>query len=371
MLGQIPHKYGALYPDDALRPFAVHVVGDIGSGKSSLLGRVIAFIDFLRGIPIVILDNGDAIDHFLHKFLKLPKVLQDAWWHRIRYVPLSGLNGYVVPFPLYYHLGEEDPLTVAQRFVETIIRMTPALQTAQIMGEGPIRDIAETMGVELVNRGWQLSELDKLTKKIPASLRVKMIPFMYSDTQRAIYCASLPGIDWSEVIAKQQIVLLDYRGVENPQFALSWALDYFLNFIKHRGTYAGPISVIIDELFALKRAQRTANAEFFGYWQDILKDIARHHNLWFFLAHQYMGQFDDEMQDLLLSIKTQIIGATLSMRTARALSQQLAEVDPYKIKRPREQLRPDAIQIREGMEAVGITPTYQSVPGYYKMHEEP
>src|SRR6266496_2996034 len=127
MLGQIPHKYGALYPDDALRPFAVHVVGDIGSGKSSLLGRVIAFIDFLRGIPIVILDNGDAIDHFLHKFLKLPKVLQDAWWHRIRYVPLSGLNGYVVPFPLYYHLGEEDPLTVAQRFVETIIRMTPAL----------------------------------------------------------------------------------------------------------------------------------------------------------------------------------------------------------------------------------------------------
>jgi hypothetical protein len=76
------------------------LIADIGSGKSSLLGRVIAFLDFLRGIPTIILDKGDAIDYFLHKFLKLPKELRQAWWHRIRYVPLGGLDGFVVPIPV-------------------------------------------------------------------------------------------------------------------------------------------------------------------------------------------------------------------------------------------------------------------------------
>jgi hypothetical protein len=45
-----------------------------------------------------------------------------------------------------------------------------------------------------------------------------------------------------------------------------------------------------------------------------------------------MGQFDGEMQDLLLSITTQIIGKTLSTKTARVLSQQLADIDTNKVK---------------------------------------
>ena len=42
---------------DRIRPYGVHVVGSRGSGKSYLLGRRLAWEDFKRGIPTIIIDN--------------------------------------------------------------------------------------------------------------------------------------------------------------------------------------------------------------------------------------------------------------------------------------------------------------------------
>jgi hypothetical protein len=366
MLGPIKHRYGPLYPPDDLRLLTTHIVADVGSGKSTLLGRGIAFLDFLRGMPVVLLDNGDGIDNFLHKFLRAPKAFREANWQRIRYVPLGGLDDYVVPMPLYYRLGDEESSIIAERFVDTIITMNPALQNAQVQGEGAIRDIALPVGIELVQRGWQITELPRLADKIAPTLRVQLFPFLENRTNRAIYAADKPGIDWHEVIAKRQIVLLDYRQMERPQFALAWVLDMFLKFMQHRGTYQTPISVIIDELAALKTAQRIANVAFHERWQNILKNIARHHQLWMVLAHQYMGQFDEAMQDLLLSIDTQIIGKTNSIETANTLSRQLTRVDPYKVKRLREQIRP---KLEQNFDGVSVTRSLFGVQEQMVTHE--
>src|SRR6266508_5207741 len=228
MVNYFPTNYGALYPKDELRKFGVHLISDIGGGKSPVLGRCVAFYDFMRGIPTILLDDGDAIDHFIHKVMKAPLSVQEQLWKRVRYIDLSGQYGYVVPTPLYYRLSEnEDPLTTAQRFIDIILQISPTLQNAKIMGEGAIRKVLEPVGVVLVKRGWQISEVTRLATKIPDSLQVELNRFTHSPIQRAIYAAEKPGIDWQEVIDKQLIVLIDYRHVENSQFALSWILDYY------------------------------------------------------------------------------------------------------------------------------------------------
>jgi hypothetical protein len=333
MVKYFPTNYGALYPKDELRKFGVHLVSDIGGGKSPVLGRCVAFYDFMRGIPTILLDDGDAIDHFVHKVMKAPLSYQEQLWKRVRYIDLSGKDGYVIPTPLYYRLNEtEDPLTTAQRFIDIILQISPTLQNSKIMGEGAIRKVLEPVGVELVKRGWQISEITRLATKIPDSLQVELNRFTHSPTQRAIYAAEKPGIDWQELIEKQLIVLIDYRHVENPQFALSWVLDYFFTFLDKRGRHQSPISLVIDEFSMLQEGLAVENKKFTQEWNKILKNKMKGRNLWLYIAHQTMGQFDDKMGDLLLSIQTQIIGTTKSTMTARVLSQQLARIDQFKIK---------------------------------------
>src|SRR6266496_3288437 len=112
-------------PDHA-RPMGIHIQAGKGSGKSRLMGRVIAFLDFMRGTPTVILDpNGPTIDNFLDKLTRLPKEYQEQLWPRVIYVDMSGQSGYVTPFPLYYRLGGETLYTISQRMLDMIQKMDP------------------------------------------------------------------------------------------------------------------------------------------------------------------------------------------------------------------------------------------------------
>lgn len=120
--------------DDALRN-GIHLMGGPGSGKSRLMGRLIAWLLFLRRIPLVILDpTGGTIDNFLSKIIRLPQAQQRQCWPRVRYVDM-GATDYVTPWPLYYRVSPDETLfAVAQRFLEVVRRMDPFLQTASVEG---------------------------------------------------------------------------------------------------------------------------------------------------------------------------------------------------------------------------------------------
>src|SRR3990172_5379269 len=88
-------------PDHA-RSMGIHIMAGKGSGKSRLMGRIIALLDFLRGVPQVIFDpHGPTIDNFLDKFIRLPKEYRERLFSRIMYIDMSGSTGQVFPFPLY------------------------------------------------------------------------------------------------------------------------------------------------------------------------------------------------------------------------------------------------------------------------------
>ncbi len=98
-----------LFVPDAARSMGLHVMAGRGSGKSRLMGRMIAWPDFLRGVPTVILDpNGPTIDNFLDKVVRQPRAIQEQLWPRVRYVDMAADNDRVVPFPLYYRKGSSS-----------------------------------------------------------------------------------------------------------------------------------------------------------------------------------------------------------------------------------------------------------------------
>jgi hypothetical protein len=127
-----------MLPDKA-RNMGIHLVSGKGSGKSRVLGRVIGWQDFLRGVPLVILDpHGPTIDNFLDKLTRLPADDQRRLWPRVLYVDMSGSYDQVIPFPLYYRLGNEKLYAISQRYLDVVRRLDPFLQTASVQGWNPL-----------------------------------------------------------------------------------------------------------------------------------------------------------------------------------------------------------------------------------------
>src|SRR5438128_336980 len=85
-----------LWVDDSARAMGYHVMGGPGAGKSRLQGRVTAWGDFVRRVPQLVMDPyGVTIDNFLDKVSRLPQDKQERCYERIRYVNMSGQDGYV------------------------------------------------------------------------------------------------------------------------------------------------------------------------------------------------------------------------------------------------------------------------------------
>src|SRR5512147_1428403 len=85
-----------------VRSMGISMWASKGAGKSRTLGRLIAWQDFYTGVPLVVLDPvGETIDNFLDKLVHLPPEERIDAWHRVRYVNLAGMDGLVVPWPLY------------------------------------------------------------------------------------------------------------------------------------------------------------------------------------------------------------------------------------------------------------------------------
>ena len=117
------------------RARGVAVIGAPGVGKSRLLGRVLAWGDFLSGIPQLICDPiGTTIDNFLHKLVTelhyLPESEQKKYRERVRYYDLSASDGYALQLPLYFRLGSERSLReIAVRLPQLYRKSEPDLES--------------------------------------------------------------------------------------------------------------------------------------------------------------------------------------------------------------------------------------------------
>jgi hypothetical protein len=366
-----------LWLPDHSRNMGIHLLAGRGSGKSRLMGRVIGWQDFIRGVPLIILDPaGPTIDNLLDKLTRLPATTQTQLWPRIVYVDMSGQGERIVPFPLLYRLGNESSFAVSQRYLDTVRSVDPYLVTASVQGWNALWRIGTYAGMILSALGFQLTEAEDLLRNpeaweprfshalalhpdlMPAvafftteylsmskrdrdafvsSYLTKITLFSLDPTLRAMFGADTPGINWSKVVRKRQAVLFDFRhvhDVEQRRFKMLWVFYYLMSFIKYRG--AGrhrPISLIVDELAALTHLQAGGESVFATVLDELINVYARNCMIWLCLAHQELFQLEERIQKSLMSLGTQIIGVTSDMNAALALAKQLVPIDPYKIKR--------------------------------------
>jgi hypothetical protein len=382
-------QWGIPLPDN-VRSMGIHIQAGKGSGKSRLMGRVIVLRDFTQGMPQVVFDpNGATVDNFLDALARLVARLggnghlssegQKRLWQRVRYVDMSGKSGYVVPFPLYYRLGQESLKDVAWRYLEAILRLDPELKEAPIQGWNAVAKLGSRTGMVLAALGCQITEaydllnrprawrerLQGLAANSPdhgllmavefflreypewkpqdrerakSAWETKLDMFTLAPSMRAMFGATIPSIDWQEAIDKGQTVLLDFRHEQNSEhrrFKMLWAFLYFLEFIKHRGRGRHrPVGLVIDELTALYNFDIQAGADIFASDLDeLVNQIARDFSVWLTLAHQERFQIDEKSHKTLMTMGTQVLGVTADFESALAMAQELFRVDPHKVKR--------------------------------------
>ena len=374
----IPKKlnHALLWIPDKGRGMGIHIQGGKGSGKSRVMGRLIAWEDFIRGTPMVIFDpNGPTIDNFLDKITRMPREIQERLWPRVMYVDMSGQFGQVTPFPLYYRVGTESLYEISQRFMDVLRKLDPYLQTASVEGWNPLWRTGTYTGMILAALDFQITEADRLlnnpnywerrfrdmltafpeaepavahirelskardnvrTRRTESFLN-KIAIFTLDPSMKAMFGSSSPGVDWNRVIQRRQTVLLDFRhehDIERRQFKMMWAFNYFLDFIKRRG--AGrhqPISLVIDELTSLFPDKALASEIFGRELDELINVIARNYRVWLTIAHQEPFQLAERLQKSLFTMGTQIMGSTSDWESALYLAKQFYRYDPYLVKK--------------------------------------
>jgi hypothetical protein len=299
------------------RSMGIYVLAGRGTGKSRLLGRKIAPQDFFAGFPQVVFDPiGATIDNFLDKVMwflhDYPELDPGPILERIVYVDMSGKDGVVMPFPLYYRLGtERSLLEIAERYLQTIINSNPDLFHAQVLGWPPLHRIGDYSGIVLAALGYQITEAEDLlenpeqweaagrfaqaeqvspeAKRAVSYFRNTYIPmreadrarlttpfldkiftFSLDDTFRAMFGAKEPGIKWDAVGKKKQTILLDFRREQDEEmrrFKMLWAFDYLYSWIKTRGRQDDtPFGVIIDEFAHMTKPVQAARIPWHKNW---------------------------------------------------------------------------------------------------------
>jgi hypothetical protein len=363
------------------RNMGIYVLAGRGTGKSRMLGRQIAMQDFLAGFPQVIFDPvGATIDNFLDKvtrFLQhIPASKRHLFWNRIVYVDMSGKDGVVVPFPLYYRLGtERSLLEIAERYLQTIIKSNPDLFHAQVLGWPPLHRIGVYTGMVLAALGYQITEAPDLLARpeqwetrfaevearypeaapAVAFFRNEYIPMRPADrarlttpflekiftfpldpTLRAMFGAREPGINLNDIARTGKTVLLDYRHEQDEEmrrFKMLWSSDYLFSWIKTRGRQDdNPFGIICDEFAHMTQKVARGTNPLAQDLDEFINVYMRQHTIWFTAAHQELYQIDEQLRNTLLSLGTYILGGTSSMESARQLADALFSRDPWWVK---------------------------------------
>jgi hypothetical protein len=365
-------------PYDA-RIMGLYLLGASRSGKSRMLGRVILWQDFIAERGQLVCDpRGVTISNFLDKLVRflqhVPPDQHAKYWRRIRYLEISGKDGFITGLPLYYRLSPEESLAeISERYLQVIIRSNPHLADAQVFGWPPLHRIGLNAGIVLASLGCQITDMESLlthpeqwfsrlaqaeatcpeaapacaffrTEYLPMrqadrarltnSFRDKVFHFTLDPLLRAQFGAAAPGIDFEEVEAEGLTVLLDFRRETNPdlrRFKLLWLFDYFFHWIKGRGRRTQPLCLVFDEFSAMTQKVFTGENPLAQELTEFIQEYLRNSNIWLTVAHQSVEQLDDQLRNSLLSLGTYIFGRA-TMPEARILADVLYNRDPFRVK---------------------------------------
>lgn len=354
------------------------MVAPRGAGKSRLLGRFLAWQDFVRRVPTILWDpTGGMIGNFLDKVMRQRRDVQEQLWPRIRYVDFAARHGRLMPLPFLARWSDETLYEVSQRFPDLMRRIDPALASAPVLGWNAFHPLATATGIILAALQLQLTEAPALIRQpetwramladprlatfdtqpavdhlseqflvLPEreraqraeALLTKLGLLVWDPVSRATYGARRAGIDWAAIEAEHQIVLLDFSGlydVARLQLAMLWTFRSFIEWLRRRG--AGyrhqPISLVIDELTAMI-GPTGANYDLLAAdFEEVVARLSRSHKLWLSVAFQELAQMPDRIAATLLTLGNQIFGATSHSETAERLAKRYSRYDPYRVKK--------------------------------------
>jgi hypothetical protein len=364
---------------DSHRDRGIHLVAGSGSGKSLTLG-LIAFLDFLRGVPQVLFDpTGQMIDAFLMYVAQFSKPIRRHLWPLIHYVDMSGRGDNPPAWPLLYGHSRDTRQDIADRFLQTCRAIDPNLESASIQGYNALYRVGAPTGVILSSLGLQLDEsLDLLnqpeawsdrweeaerrhpearaaaeyfkTAYLPLSnadrlsasfsYRAKVEPILLDPAMTAMFCTSPISVDFGEAVRLRQTILLDFRGETNDRKRLlktRWAYDCLVAYIRHRGPGRHrPLAIHFDEITELTNQSSLEHDLFTRDLDYLFNVLQRNYSCWITAAHQQMWQLSERTQQTLMSLGTQVVGVVSDIDTAEALARQYAPLDPKRIKRYRK-----------------------------------
>ena len=375
-------------PESAVR-MPMLVRAGSGAGKSRFLGRLFVWQEFWLGTPQVVIDSeGQTIDNFLDKLMRLPEVLlemgvsvdkvhevQASLLSRVRYIDL-GNDDYVVPLPFLYRLGNESLSVIGSRFFEVVKSLDVDLKSAPMLGKNAFRRCSVNISMILYALGMQLTEAEQVLRnpeawlgrarkaleqypdELPPAIRYleklsqanegarermttsffnKLDPLILSPAMRATFGASLPGLVLQEIRNHSLIVLVDGRnlkGEETSEFALRWVWDNIIQDVKIRGPNRDdPLLLVVDELSTMVPSDQDAADQFAKELDKVISVLARNRSLRVCLATQELGQYSPRLQRTLLFMPIQFQGRSQDEKTAETLARLYFRHDPHKVKK--------------------------------------
>lgn len=365
--------------DDAALKLGVHIVAGPGTGKSRLMGRVLAWQAFVRGKPVVVLDpTGGIVANIIDKISLTPEHERRTLWSRLVYVD-AGSTDYVVPTPLYYRNREMDTFfEIANRFPSVLKRQDPELQSAPILGWNSLHECAIHSGriaaalnrqldfvVDLIRRPQlykddlrqvlmiypeledavtyfrQLMDTSNvgLRERRTGSFASKLLPFVSDPTMLATFAAPDRSIDWEKVVEQGQMVIIDFQQELDPdrrQFKLLWWYRDFSAYVNARGMDGRGCEILffIDEVTQLV-GQRTGKGNAV-LLEDLIETVSvhgRNFGVNVIIAHQNLSQIDERIRDVLMQCGTQVVGRISNPDDALFLARHFLKYDPHKVKK--------------------------------------
>jgi hypothetical protein len=378
-------RINGIYLAPSGRSMGIRCAATKGTGKSRLFGRVVLWSDFLQGIPTIVIDPlGGLINEFLDKLSRCTPAQQRALWPRVRNIDMAGTDDddperqRVVPFPLYLREAGETPYTVAQRYVDVVARTDPSLSSAPIQGLNAFEKVATDLGMLLVALGWQITEAEAILREpdrfsaridaaattpelrgaadfilrdlpamkkqrgndwqmqVSAYLR-KIAEFSRDPVMRAMFGASVPGLDWAEVVERKQTILLDFSRIEGRkriQFLMLWVYFSLIRHIKRQGPSKSnpPLSLMIDEITFLLGDPDAKHELLADDLMELTDRISRSHNVWPTVIHQELNQISPRVAQTFMRMGTQIYGSTSDPDAALQVARRFYPYRPHRVK---------------------------------------
>lgn len=374
----------------------LHLMAGPGAGKSRFLGRILVWHDFVRATPQVVIDpTGGTIANFVDKLNRWARDYERRFWKtykqpltpewiryiervrqqlvdRVVYVDMNGQGG----FPLYYRLTEDESLfDIAQRFVEMIRRLDPALETASVEGFNALYKVATYCGMILSALGLQITEAEDLLRNPKAwkerleqalalnpqvrpavaffkeyskmkpeqqirqsgSFLTKILAFAADPKLDTMFGQRERTLDFETVVSNNQTILLDFSKIHNAErrrMLLLWVCAEVFAFVKVRGTVGRkkPMAVCIDELSQILGYQQSGQSIMAADVEEWVSVIARNYGCWLTLGHQSLSQVDKRIQAALMQCN-QMIGVIPNAEDARQVAEAFFHYDPYLVKK--------------------------------------